>query len=124
MGKLIIIEGGDGSGKATQTALSQMKPMLEASELVAQSTLSHVNAVKSTLQSNEEQMAAHADSQQALADRIKASLADADTALARLRSGADEFPLVKLARTAEPVDDVREAEIGDGNVLHQTPFFL
>src|SRR3546814_7996173 len=36
----------DAHGKTTRSALAQMKPMLEASEMVAQSTLSHVNAVK------------------------------------------------------------------------------
>ena len=71
-------------GKATQGALGQIKPLLEASELVAQSTLSHVNAVKSTLQANEAKMAEHGESQQALTDRVNAALADADAALARL----------------------------------------
>jgi hypothetical protein len=78
-------------GKATQCALGQIKPLLEASELVAQSTLSHVNAVKSTLQANEAKMAEHGESQQALTDRVNAALADADAALARLRAGADDF---------------------------------
>src|SRR3546814_14236558 len=52
-------------GRTTQSALAQMKPMLEASELVAQSTLSHVNAVKAGLQTNEAQMTGHAEAQQA-----------------------------------------------------------
>lgn len=107
-------------GKATQTALSQMKPMLEASELVAQSTLSHVHAVKSTLQSNEEQMAAHADSQQALADRIKTSLADADTALARLRSGADEFAEQGGARMIATLGEVRTTADSAAEEARQT----
>ncbi|WP_374526186.1 hypothetical protein [Sphingopyxis sp.] len=94
-------------GKTTQTALAQMKPMLEASELVAQSTLSHVNAVKSTLQTNEDKMASHAESQQALAERINASLADADAALARLRSGADEFAEQGGARMIATLGEVR-----------------
>lgn len=94
-------------GKTTQTALAQMKPMLEASELVAQSTLSHVNAVKSTLQANEDKMSEHAGSQQALAERLHASLADADTALARLRSGADEFAEQGGARMIATLGEVR-----------------
>lgn len=94
-------------GKTTQTALAQMKPMLEASELVAQSTLSHVNAVKSTLQANEDKMSEHAESQQALAERLRASLADADTALARLRSGADEFAEQGGARMIATLGEVR-----------------
>src|SRR3546814_6153377 len=44
-------------GQTTQTALSQLRPLLDASELVAQSTVSHVNAVQATLKANEEQMA-------------------------------------------------------------------
>src|SRR3546814_5268523 len=56
----------DAHGKTTRSALAQMKPMLEASEMVAQSTLSHVNAVKATLQTNEAQMTGHAETQQAL----------------------------------------------------------
>lgn len=94
-------------GKTTQTALSQMKPMLEASELVAQSTLSHVNAVKSTLHANEEQMAAHGERQQALVDRINAALGEADAALAKLHSGADSFAEQGGARMAATLDEVR-----------------
>ena len=95
-------------GKATQTTLAQMKPMLEASELIAQSTLSHVNAVKSTLQANEDQMAGHAKSQQALTQRINDSLAEADNALGKLRAGADEFAEQGGARMIATLGDVRK----------------
>ena len=78
-------------GKATRTTLGDLRPLLEASELVAQSTLSHVNAVQATLASNEAQMTGHAENQQALVERINASLAEADAALAKLRDGADQF---------------------------------
>ena len=37
-----------GHGRATKASLADLKPLLEASELVAQSTLSHVNAVQAT----------------------------------------------------------------------------
>ncbi|WP_428681688.1 hypothetical protein [Sphingopyxis sp.] len=107
-------------GKTTQTALAQMKPMLEASELVAQSTLSHVNAVKSTLQANEDKMASHAEGQQALADRISASLADADTALARLRSGADEFAEQGGARMIATLGEVRTTADSAAEEARQT----
>ena len=107
-------------GKTTQTALAQMKPMLEASELVAQSTLSHINAVKSTLQTNEDKMASHAESQQALADRLNASLADADTALARLRSGADEFAEQGGARMIATLGEVRTTADAAAEEARQT----
>ncbi|MCA0207753.1 MAG: hypothetical protein LCH74_01685 [Proteobacteria bacterium] len=94
-------------GKTTQTALSQLRPMLEASELVAQSTASHVNAVQATLKSNEEQMAGHAASQQELVDRINTSLADAEAALAKLRDGADEFAEQGGARMIATLGEVR-----------------
>ena len=94
-------------GKTTQTALSQLRPMLDASELVAQSTLSHVNAVQSTLKSNGEQMAGHATSQQELAERINGALADADAALAKLRDGADEFAEQGGAKMIATLADVR-----------------
>src|SRR3546814_11963432 len=51
-------------GQTTQTALSQLRPLRDASELVAQSTVSHVNAVQATLTANGEQMAGQAASQQ------------------------------------------------------------
>lgn len=107
-------------GKTTQTALGEMKPMLEASELVAQSTLSHVNAVKSTLQANEDKMASHAESQQALAKRINASLADADAALARLRSGADEFAEQGGARMIATLGEVRTTADAAAEEARQT----
>ena len=94
-------------GKTTQTALSQLRPILDASELVAQSTMSHVNAVQATLKSNEEQMAGHTTSQQALVDRINTSLADAETALAKLRDGADEFAEQGGARMIATLGEVR-----------------
>lgn len=94
-------------GKTTQTALSQLRPMLEASELVAQSTASHVNAVQATLKANEEQMAGHATSQQELVERINTSLADAETALAKLRDGADEFAEQGGARMIATLGEVR-----------------
>ena len=94
-------------GKSTQTALSQLRPILDASELVAQSTASHVNAVQATLRSNEEQMAGHATSQQELVDRINGSLADAEAALAKLRNGADEFAEQGGARMIATLGEVR-----------------
>ncbi|WP_447754113.1 hypothetical protein [Sphingopyxis fribergensis] len=94
-------------GKTTQTSLSQLRPLLDASELVAQSTMSHVNAVQATLKSNEEQMAGHATSQQKLVDRINGSLADAEAALAKLRDGADEFADQGGARMIATLGEVR-----------------
>ncbi|SEH18373.1 hypothetical protein SAMN05428974_2604 [Sphingopyxis sp. YR583] len=94
-------------GKTTQTALSQLRPLLDASELVAQSTVSHVNAVQSTLKANEEQMAGHATSQQELVDRINGALTDAEAALAKLRDGADEFAEQGGARMIATLGEVR-----------------
>ena len=94
-------------GKTTQTALAQLRPMLEASELVAQSTMSHVNAVQATLKTNEDQMVGHATSQQELVDRINGSLADAEAALAKLRDGADEFAEQGGARMIATLGEVR-----------------
>lgn len=94
-------------GKTTQGALAQIRPLLDASEMVAQSTLSHVNAVQTTLKVNEEQMAAHAESQRLLAERVNTSLAGAETALAKLREGADSFAEQGGARMIATLDDVR-----------------
>ncbi len=94
-------------GQTTQTALAQLRPLLDASELVAQSTVSHVNAVQTTLKANEEQMTGHAASQQELADRINGALADAETALAKLREGADEFAEQGGARMIATLAEVR-----------------
>lgn len=94
-------------GKTTQTALSQLRPILDASELVAQSTMSHVNAVQATLKANEEQMAGHATSQQELVERINGSLAGAEAALAKLREGADEFAEQGGARMIATLGEVR-----------------
>ncbi|MBK6413202.1 hypothetical protein [Sphingopyxis sp.] len=94
-------------GKTTQSALAQLRPMLDASELVAQSTMSHVNAVQATLKANEVQMAGHATSQQELVDRINGSLADAEAALAKLRDGADEFAEQGGARMIATLGEVR-----------------
>ena len=107
-------------GKATQTTLSQLKPMLEASELVAQSTLSHVNAVKSTLQASEDKLTEHGANQQALVERINASLADADTALAKLRSGADDFAEKGGARMIATLGEVRTTADSAADEARQT----
>ncbi|WP_428629428.1 hypothetical protein [Sphingopyxis sp.] len=107
-------------GKTTQTALAQLRPMLEASELVAQSTMSHVNAVQATLKSNEEQMAGHATSQQALVDRINVSLADAEAALAKLRDGADDFAEQGGARMIATLGEVRATADSAADEARQT----
>src|SRR3546814_6086267 len=75
--------------------------------MVAQSTLSHVNAVKATLQTNEAQMTGHAETQQALVERINGALGEADAALARLRAGADEFAEQGGAKMAATLGEVR-----------------
>lgn len=107
-------------GKATQTTLSQLKPMLETSELVAQSTLSHVNAIKSTLQTSEDRLTEHGANQQALVERINASLADADTALAKLRSGADDFAEKGGARMIATLGEVRTTADSAAEEARQT----
>jgi hypothetical protein len=94
-------------GKTTQSALAEIRPMLEASELVAQSTVSHVNAVQTTLKSNGEQMVGHAANQQALVDRLNASLAEAEAALGKLRNGADAFSEQGGARMIATLAEVR-----------------
>jgi hypothetical protein len=107
-------------GKTTQNALAQMRPMLEASELVAQSTMSHVNAVQSTLEANEAKMAGHATSQQELVDRINQSLADAEAALAKLRAGADEFSEQGGARMIATLGEVRATADSAAEEARQT----
>ncbi len=107
-------------GKTTQTALAQLRPMLDASELVAQSTMSHVNAVQATLKANEVQMADHAASQRALADRINGSLADAEAALAKLRAGADEFSEQGGARMIATLGEVRATADSAAEEARQT----
>src|SRR3546814_13993764 len=75
----------DAHGKTTRSALAQMKPMLEASEMVAQATLSHVNAVKATLQTNEAQLTGHAETQRAPGERVHDAPGKAATPPPRLR---------------------------------------
>lgn len=94
-------------GQATQSALSDLRPLLESSELIAQSTVSHVNAVQATIESNETRMASHAETQQAVADRFNAALVEAETALAKLRGGADEFSEQGGARMIATLAEVR-----------------
>ena len=94
-------------GQTTQSALSDLRPLLESSEMIAQSTVSHVHAVQATIRSNEEQMAHHAETQQAVADRLNAALAEAEAALATLRGGADEFSEQGGARMIATLAEVR-----------------
>ena len=96
-----------GHGKTTQSALAEIRPLLEASELVAQSTVSHVHAVQATLRSNEEQMTGQAANQQALADRLNASFAEAEASLAKLRDGAEAFSEQGGARMIATLAEVR-----------------
>lgn len=96
-----------GHGKTTQSALAEIRPLLESSELVAQSTVSHVHAVQATLRSNGEQMAGQAEAQQAMVDRLKTSLAEAEAALAKLRDGAEAFSEEGGARMIATLAEVR-----------------
>ncbi|PZQ22107.1 MAG: hypothetical protein DI569_09415 [Sphingopyxis macrogoltabida] len=94
-------------GRTTQGALAEMRPMLDASEMVAQSTLSHVHAVKDLLGGNEARIGEQGERQVELAARIKDALAEADAALARLREGADAFADQGGARMIATLHDVR-----------------
>ena len=107
-------------GQATKASLGDLKPLLEASELVAQSTLSHVNAVQATLATNETQMAGHAESQRALVERINASLAEADSALAKLRDGADQFAEQGGGKMIATLSEVRETADAAASQAQQT----
>lgn len=94
-------------GKATQGSLGELRPMLEASEMIAQSALSHVNATQAALASNEERLATQAEAQQAQAERVNALFAEADAALAKLREGTDRFAEQGGAKMIATLDDVR-----------------
>lgn len=107
-------------GTATKSSLADLKPLLEASELVAQSTLSHVNAVQATLASNEAQMSDHADSQRALVERITASLAEAEASLDKLHRGADRFAEQGGAKMTATLGEVRLTAESAASHAHQT----
>ena len=107
-------------GQATKASLGDLKPLLEASELIAQSTLSHVNAAQSTLATSEAQMAGYAESQQALIARINASLAEADASLAKLHRGADRFAEQGGAKMAATLHEVRLTAETAASYAHQT----
>lgn len=109
-----------GHGQATKASLADLKPLLEASELVAQSTLSHVNAVQATLASNETQMSDHAANQRALVETINASLAEAEASLNKLHRGADRFAEQGGAKMTATLGEVRLTAESAASYAHQT----
>ena len=109
-----------GHGRTTQSTLAQMKPMLEESEMVAQSTLSHVNAVKSTLTVTETQLTEQAEKQEKLASSMASALADAEAALEKLQSGADAFANEGGAQMIATLEQVRTTAESAANDARQT----
>ncbi len=107
-------------GKTTEAALADLRPLLDGSEMVAQSTLSHVNAIQATLRTNEAQLGGHSDKQAALAERINVSFVEADAALAKLRDGADEFAEQGGARMIATLDAVRDTADSAAEQARQT----
>ncbi|WP_033073262.1 hypothetical protein [Sphingopyxis sp. MWB1] len=92
----------------TEDALATLKPMLEASELVAQSTLSHVNAAQSLLKKNQAKLAVQAESQEAMAQGLQASLAEAEASFAKLRENADAFSRADGEKMMAALGSVRD----------------
>ncbi|MBL0767481.1 hypothetical protein JI743_01525 [Sphingopyxis sp. DHUNG17] len=109
-----------GHGRTTQSTLAQMKPMLEESEMVAQSTLSHVNAVKSALAATESQMTGQAEKQEKLASSMASALADAEAALEKLQSGADAFANEGGAQMIATLEQVRTTAESAANDARRT----
>lgn len=106
-------------GRMTQSTLSDLRPILEASELVAQSTLSHVSATQAKLSANANQMDEQAEQQQSLASQITSTFAEADEALAKLRAGTEEFAAQGGAKIVAMLDEAQETAKLAANLARQ-----
>ncbi len=92
---------------ATQNIVAQMRPVLDASEMVAQSTLSHVNEVHAKLADYQSKLSEQSDKQHAVVGKVNLALADADIAMQKLTVGADHFSAESGARMVATLQQVR-----------------
>lgn len=81
----------DAHEASAEQAVARLKPLLEASELVAQSTLSHIQSAEKALQNNEATLSSHAAKQEVMTERLQSSMADTEVSLAQLLSDAERF---------------------------------
>lgn len=99
----------DDHEKSAETALARLKPLLESSELVAQSTLSHVQSAEKTLLTNEAQLTRQASQQSTMAEQWQDTLATTQQALAALKQQADDFANDSGSQMLAALQQVRDS---------------
>lgn len=95
--------------KSAEQAVARLKPLLEASELVAQSTLSHIQAAEKTLHANDAHLLAHAGKQEKMTDNLRLAMRDSEAALGGLREGASLFANESGSQMLASIHKVRDA---------------
>lgn len=95
--------------KSAETALSRLKPLLEASELVAQSTLSHIHSAEKALQGNEAQLNQQASQQEMMAGQWQETLTNTEQALRALTEQAERFAGDSGAQMIHALQQVRDS---------------
>jgi hypothetical protein len=95
--------------QSAQQAVSRLKPMIEASELVAQSTLSQIQAAEKTLNANDAQLSAHAAQQEKMIDALQDAMQSSQSALSELQNAASAFAEHSGQDMLATIDSVRTA---------------
>lgn len=101
----------DAHEKTAEQAVARLKPLLEASELVAQSTLSHIHAAEKTLRANDAHLVTHAEKQEEMTERLRMAIRDSEASLLGLREEAGRFAEDSGAQILSVLQRVREAAI-------------
>lgn len=94
--------------KSAEQAVARLRPLLEASELVAQSTLSHIHAAEKTLHANEAHLLVHAEKQEKMTENLRLAMRDSEASLGGLREGAALFASESGAQMLASIHKVRD----------------
>lgn len=93
---------------ATQTIVRALRPALNDSELVAQSTLSHIEELGAKIDGSRQGMASLSEEQRGYGDTLRAALADADGTLHGLNVRAASFAEDGAAQMIAALEQVKQ----------------
>lgn len=93
---------------SAQQSAARLKPLLEASELVAQSTLSHIHSAEKSLESNDLRLKSLADQHDHIQSKAEAAFTQSEQSLQQLKQVADEFSEQSAAQMLAAISRVQD----------------
>lgn len=93
---------------AAQQSAAKLKPLLEASELVAQSTLSHIHSAEKSIENNTFHIRAQGEQQLQIQEKAQSEIAKSEQSIHQLKQAADEFTAQSAAQMIAAISRVQD----------------